>query len=612
MDWHDTSCRRLDLISHEGVASCLRCGSFSQAAPAHQFPPISKQTDFRLLRLSPGPFDQDIRCEICVYDISSRPGYEAVSYTWADENGNDELCRTIFVSGKPFSVTRNCENALKRMRRPDRARVLWIDAICINQDDKNERGHQVHLMPKIYAGASGVLIYLGEHAHDSDHCLHALVSDESQWFSSEENLRVYTALSHLLSRRYFSRAWVLQEVALARQATLFCGGRRIEWSRLCKAELAFPSSHGEIPRLLDTPIITISQPELYTTPDRLLDLLDISRKCEARDPRDKVYAILGLVLDHHSQGLAADYNLGVRDLFVKVALALASRHGWGQVLCRAGIESRSVKDLPSWAPDWSSPFKGVPSHGDISYTLSRPGLVSYDEKDNSIGIKAWYIGPANDKIICLLNVDLCEPARSDTVSQHLCLGSYMSRVFRQPQQFALPDLFIPLELPSAESIYNRVTNTINSNWHVNAYAGRLLGFKFLPVQGMVKSLMVTRPREVERKLRALLHDGHDIGEWSRLITQSPQPDFEISSDAWETVEARVSEDLLQEVIRYESSHPPHEFDALWRNRIILSPERQTLLKMANYDYELLMDFNEAFWKLILRLCLCKEVTIKVV
>ncbi|KAI0182219.1 heterokaryon incompatibility protein-domain-containing protein, partial [Xylaria flabelliformis] len=318
MEWHDDSCKRLDLFSSNGLDSCLRCGSFGKSTTAHLFPPLSKQSDTRLLRLLPGEFAEDVRCEIYVHDLSSRPEYEAISYTWADETGNDDLAKTIFVPGEPLSVTCNCENALKRIRRQYCARMVWIDAVCINQNDKNERGHQVQLMPRIYSSAKRVLIYIGERTIDSDFCFHALGSSSMNTYNNYQIEGLLVSLRCLLASQYFSRVWVLQEVALARTAT-------------------------SIRKLLDTSILKMKEAELYTTPHRLIDLLDISRRCKARDPRDKVYALLGLIVDHRSLGLVADYNITVKELYIQVALVVALRHGWANLLFRAGTTNRSIK-----------------------------------------------------------------------------------------------------------------------------------------------------------------------------------------------------------------------------------------------------------------------------
>ncbi|KAF2108922.1 heterokaryon incompatibility, partial [Lophiotrema nucula] len=91
------------------------------------------------------------------------PIFEAISYTWADEDGNADLCEPIYLGPElqVLLVTKNCSRALRRFRKSIN-RLLWIDAICINQADVVERENQVRLMGSVYAQASRVIVYLGK------------------------------------------------------------------------------------------------------------------------------------------------------------------------------------------------------------------------------------------------------------------------------------------------------------------------------------------------------------------------------------------------------------------------------------------------------------------
>lgn len=105
-------------------------------------------------------------------------------------------------------------------------RIVWIDAVCINQDDIGERGHQVGLMPQIYSGAKTVLMYIGEVS---------LFPPTVQKMSVQSVLDVELTIppsywTEMLSSRYFTRLWVLQEVALARKAILMCGEQSFPWN----------------------------------------------------------------------------------------------------------------------------------------------------------------------------------------------------------------------------------------------------------------------------------------------------------------------------------------------------------------------------------------------
>ncbi len=121
--------------------------------------------EFRLVCLSGGgKHDEEVvHVSLETYSDVNFPEYEAVSYTWGGENGDYALCRPIFV-GPYWDVvfqTQNCWEML-RFARPWRGiRMVWVDALCINQSDTKERGAQVVKMAQIYEKCSRVIVYLG-------------------------------------------------------------------------------------------------------------------------------------------------------------------------------------------------------------------------------------------------------------------------------------------------------------------------------------------------------------------------------------------------------------------------------------------------------------------
>ena len=128
----------------------------------YQYTPLQSQRSLRLIALqlgsNPAPVAVSLK-EGCIDDDLS---YEAVSYTWATEDGNDERTNMILCDGAYIRVTLKGEAVLRRFRDSAAERILWVDAICINQEDTIERGQQVQLMGIIYSKASQVLIWLGE------------------------------------------------------------------------------------------------------------------------------------------------------------------------------------------------------------------------------------------------------------------------------------------------------------------------------------------------------------------------------------------------------------------------------------------------------------------
>jgi len=115
--------------------------------------------DIRFLRLQPGSCRSAIQGTLEVVSLDSRPRYEALSYTWGIRSEN----RSIQLNGgHQLPITDNLFRALRRLRRRFTVRIVWIHAICINQADVFERGHQVSMMGDIYESTQYVEIWLGE------------------------------------------------------------------------------------------------------------------------------------------------------------------------------------------------------------------------------------------------------------------------------------------------------------------------------------------------------------------------------------------------------------------------------------------------------------------
>ncbi|OAG04810.1 HET-domain-containing protein, partial [Paraphaeosphaeria sporulosa] len=176
---------------------------------AYKYQGLVDEDEIRLLVVEPGNQDEDLRCSLVHARLSDRPDFEAISYTW----GTDAPSKQILLDGHIFPVRNNIYHALKRYRHATRQRILWADAISINQDDIPERSSQVKLMKKVYMYASHVLIWLGpnlEHDDLANADVRALVERESK-----RNADTVTALQEFFTRSWFSRMWILQELVVA-------------------------------------------------------------------------------------------------------------------------------------------------------------------------------------------------------------------------------------------------------------------------------------------------------------------------------------------------------------------------------------------------------------
>jgi hypothetical protein len=129
----------------------------SSSTTTYQYQPL-QQGEIRLLVLLPDSGSQQVCCRLEAFDISASLKYETISYAWGDPNDVEY----VVCDGLKIQATKSLHCALQHLRYTDKERVLWADAICINQDDTQERSAQVTLMGNIYAHSQGVLIWLGE------------------------------------------------------------------------------------------------------------------------------------------------------------------------------------------------------------------------------------------------------------------------------------------------------------------------------------------------------------------------------------------------------------------------------------------------------------------
>jgi hypothetical protein len=181
--------------------------------------PLTKPGTIRLLRLLPHPTqDSPLQCQLLEYPLLE-PGeteqghdshlYEALSYVWGDPDGD----HSISVDGHDLSVTANLHAALQHLRNRHLERVLWVDAVCINQGDDGEKEDQIRLMANIYSQASRVVVWLGEAGDErGGSALQEIrrVAAEEMSGSSELKISAETkqGVLALLRRQWFERIWV--------------------------------------------------------------------------------------------------------------------------------------------------------------------------------------------------------------------------------------------------------------------------------------------------------------------------------------------------------------------------------------------------------------------
>ncbi|KAK0671538.1 HET-domain-containing protein [Cercophora samala] len=315
----------------------------------YRYRALEQRGNIRLLHLLPhrdqtGP----LACRLLEYPLSSTPGespgssqrshlYEALSYTWGDSNSN----RCISVDSCRMSVTDNLYEALLALRDRQLSRVLWVDAICIDQGNDVEKQEQIGFMADIYSMASRVVVWLGTGEGGGEVALDA-ISDMAvcKVAGAPFNGEVSTeAMLGLLQRPWFNRIWVLQEVAAARAILVVCGSSSIDGyafslvlhSDLFRSTFAIPPElQNQLRPVTYTMGRAICRPRKTTgiashDKSSLGELVDMYHTRQATLLHDKVFALLGMSLSNPSNEIPLDYSAGWDVVFKKLMRLLFGR-----------------------------------------------------------------------------------------------------------------------------------------------------------------------------------------------------------------------------------------------------------------------------------------------
>jgi ribosomal protein S27AE len=286
----------------------------------------------RLIELHPSDDDNDIKCSIRHVTLELPPCYDpqihdpiagrytCLSYVW----GPADKTRWITVNGKLFEVRMNLWNFLRAassLRARDKHdpdlwyKALWIDAMCIDQENSLERNHQVQQMGRIYSSAIEVTAWMGDDQRlatlmESVKAESSLGPDEifhkkqlrsnSDWGSSD--------WEHLCNNTYWKRAWVVQEVLRARSLFFLASGVSMHVRELRKMLLQAPKSQALEPLNLLDNIAKKSSNAVVSA--KLISNIELFRRKECMDIRDRVYSLLSVSCDGSQLPVNYDSSLG--------------------------------------------------------------------------------------------------------------------------------------------------------------------------------------------------------------------------------------------------------------------------------------------------------------
>ncbi|KFG84846.1 HET domain protein [Metarhizium anisopliae] len=353
------------------------------------------QHHVRLVRIN-GPFCRH-KFQLLQFPLQDCPAYDAVSYTW-DGQKNDRLLR---LGDAHLGVTENASIILHGSVPWVGSRYMWIDSVCINQDDLHEKKTQIRIMQKIYQRAACVRVWLlppktmqsivrpPEWEHDAK----MQVVCENIFTSS--NAVLGNHLENLLSHPYWNRVWIVQELAASQKAIIHFRHYAIDWNVLLAfADKHWPQSlHERFQVQLSSFAVQFEKGASANTlrgirqistighhqrklaggdKSTVSSLLTDFAGCRATNPLDNVYGLVGIASPELSTSVATnamkfyeiDYGhspLKVYTDTIKAAMRLGKAYTAGnddfasEILMFSGVGwPRSVTNLPSWVTDWSS------------------------------------------------------------------------------------------------------------------------------------------------------------------------------------------------------------------------------------------------------------------
>ena len=396
-----TSYNKIDLKQYSHFSEPATTTGNTLEMALHYEPLDVDSYEIRMLTILPGSPGSIVRCTMQKTNLISPIKYAALSYCWGDAT----ITTDIFVNAIEIQVTVNLADALQHLRKLGVGR-LWVDALCINQTDKQEKGLQIRNMKYIYSKAEMTYAWLGKEEVNGTNTVftflisllhphsNMVLAPTSHTCSlrtsapSRRRWRLYKPLNRpayqnppqsgdcqrcilessiqglrrILECQYWKRRWIIQETSASYRQFLLCGDATITLDEMDRAvslcrESCYWSS-GVVKAFSWFEIITIFR-GFYQENARpsLCQAIELSREFESTDPRDAIFSLLGICHDGPELVPTPNYSQPVERIVRDLTKALIWKHKWLDFILINGIDRvkrTGLKGLPSWAPDWLS------------------------------------------------------------------------------------------------------------------------------------------------------------------------------------------------------------------------------------------------------------------
>lgn len=361
-------------------------------APYQHSPLNESLNEIRVVTLHPGDFSADLHVSIHTVPLTleNPPIYEALSYAWGTTENPVEV-KVGPSRDDTLAITQNLAIALPYLRYENRIRTLWIDAICINQQDLRERSSQVKIMGDIFRLADRVNVWLGTEKDNSAQVLEILsnLSSEIKVNFAQRTMApassgstphwsdttILFPYSHdeldnidiLLHRSWFSRLWVWQEILLARDNAMFvCGWNTITWQSLRQAIFCLNYKHwaGDHPSLESRTNEIRSISDAYLSDRVFCEIIRRTASCKCSDPRDRIYANLSLLdRSYKPINVEPDYSKTTAQVYQNLVLQYVDHYESLEILAYCELQNDTPAEMPTWVPNWAVAETATPVRG---------------------------------------------------------------------------------------------------------------------------------------------------------------------------------------------------------------------------------------------------------
>lgn len=391
--------------------------------------------------------------------------YRILSYVWGDAS----LLQKIIVNDFSIYVTQNLWDFLNEFilgandsDHSSSSRVWWwIDALCINQNDLKERAAQVKRMGTIYEQALDCVAWLGPAQNDSDKAFDLLSAIAEQQFPSlveamscmhriSEDINIFgdgawRAFAQLMSRPYWLRLWVMQEIALsANHMTIACGGKFMQWTtayrvvELISYDLGafigiMRKTAGPFLKQCVSQVSRIQQLHVFVLSkipgkQSLSTVLSMSRSAKQADFRDKVYGILSLIDPAIVELVKVDYMSSVDDVFIDFTKNVITATSSLEILCLNKSGSNKARTLPSWVLDLRTvPEAQEETSVQLSYLTSRGSTMSVSFKGKTMVFRGFMFDKV-DGLSTAFPFDADDPLNQITLPELHTANAYQNTV----------------------------------------------------------------------------------------------------------------------------------------------------------------------------------------